>query len=80
VQSLSRSFYARLVPPSRTAEYFGFYNMLGKFAAILGPALVGVVALAFDSQRLGIVSLLLLLLLGGWMLTRVRESAADGSA
>ncbi|MDG1462877.1 MAG: MFS transporter, partial [Gammaproteobacteria bacterium] len=56
VQSLSRSFYARLVPEGRHAEFFGFYNMLGKFAAILGPALTGIVALLSGSQRIGILS------------------------
>lgn len=79
VQSLSRSFFARLIPPAQTAEYFGFYNMLGKFAAIIGPALTGAVALAFGSQRLGILSLLLLLIAGAVLLMRVREPAADGT-
>jgi MFS transporter, UMF1 family len=46
IQALSRSYYARLIPRHQTAEYFGFYNMLGKFAAIIGPALMGVVGLA----------------------------------
>jgi UMF1 family MFS transporter len=45
IQALSRSFYARLIPDNRTAEYFGFYNMLGKFATIIGPALMGAVGL-----------------------------------
>jgi UMF1 family MFS transporter len=43
---LSRSFYARLIPKEQSAEYFGFYNMLGKFAAIIGPMLMGIVGLA----------------------------------
>lgn len=80
VQSLSRSFFARLVPAGRNAEYFGFYNMLGKFAAILGPVLAGVVALTFGSQRFGILSLLVLFLTGTWLLTRVREHVPGGSA
>ena len=41
IQALSRSYYARLIPPDKPAEFFGFYNMLGKFAAIIGPVLVG---------------------------------------
>jgi UMF1 family MFS transporter len=45
VQALSRSYYARLIPPDKPAEFFGFYNMLGKFASILGPLLVGGVGL-----------------------------------
>jgi MFS transporter, UMF1 family len=45
VQALSRSFYARLIPKGQTAEYFGFYDMLGKFAVMLGPTLMGLVGL-----------------------------------
>ncbi|MCP3955640.1 MAG: MFS transporter [Desulfobacterales bacterium] len=45
VQALSRSWYARMIPANRAAEFYGFYNMLGKFAAIIGPALMGVVGL-----------------------------------
>jgi UMF1 family MFS transporter len=78
VQSLSRSFFARMIPAAQTAEYFGFYNMLGKFAAIIGPALTGIVALTFGSQRLGILSLLILFLGGTALLMTVRAPAADG--
>jgi UMF1 family MFS transporter len=45
IQSLSRSYYTRLIPLDKSAEFFGFYNMLGKFAAILGPTLMAVVGL-----------------------------------
>ena len=45
IQALSRSYYARLIPEARAGEFFGFYNMLGKFAAITGPALVGLTGL-----------------------------------
>jgi len=46
IQALSRSYYSRLIPRGQAGEFYGFYNMLGKFAAILGPALVGLVGLA----------------------------------
>ena len=46
IQALSRSYYARLIPAGRSAEFFGLYNMMGKFAAIIGPALMGTVGLA----------------------------------
>jgi UMF1 family MFS transporter len=46
IQALSRSYYARLIPEGRSAEFFGLYNMLGKFAAIIGPALMATVGLA----------------------------------
>ena len=45
IQALSRSYYARLIPKNQAAEYYGFYNMLGKFAVIIGPALMGIVGL-----------------------------------
>jgi UMF1 family MFS transporter len=46
IQALSRSYYARLIPEDQPAKFFGFYNMLGKFAAIVGPLLVGFTGLA----------------------------------
>jgi UMF1 family MFS transporter len=46
IQALSRSYYSRLIPADKPAEYYGFFNMLGKFAAIIGPALMGIVGLA----------------------------------
>ncbi len=46
IQALSRSYYSRLIPHDNAAEFFGFYNMVGKFAAILGPAIMGIVGLA----------------------------------
>jgi UMF1 family MFS transporter len=45
IQALSRSYYSRLIPRDQAAEFYGFYNMLGKFATILGPTLMGVVGL-----------------------------------
>ncbi len=72
VQSLSRSYFARLIPAEKGGEYFGFYNMLGKFAAILGPLLMGVTALVTDS-RTSILALLLLFGGGMWVLSKVRD-------
>ncbi len=45
IQALSRSYYSRLIPKNQAAEYYGFYNMLGKFAVIFGPVLMGLVGL-----------------------------------
>jgi UMF1 family MFS transporter len=45
IQALSRSYYSRLIPKEQAGEYYGFYNMLGKFAAIFGPTLMGVIGL-----------------------------------
>ncbi len=80
VQSLSRSMYGRLVPEGKSAEYFGFYNMVGKFGTVLGPALMGVVALVADSTRVSILALLLLFVGGGALLWRVRSPAGGNPA
>jgi UMF1 family MFS transporter len=77
VQSLSRSLFAHLVPADRSAAYFGFYNMLGKFSAVLGPVLTGFVALTFGSQRLGILSIIILFGLGLILLLRVNPQPAQ---
>lgn len=71
VQSLSRSLYARLIPVGKSAEFFGFYNMLGKFAAVLGPMLMGIVSLATGSVRLSILSVMVLFIAGVVLLLRV---------
>lgn len=73
VQSLSRSFYARIIPANKSAEFFGFYNMLGKFAAVLGPLMIGVVALLSGSPRIGILSITVLFILGAVLLYFVDE-------
>ncbi len=72
IQALSRSMYARMIPAGRTAEFFGFYNMMGKFAAILGPLLMGWVGAVTGNPRAGIISLLVLFVGGGLMLLQVR--------
>lgn len=73
IQSLSRSFYTRIIPEGRSAEFFGFYNMVGKFAAVLGPFLVGWVAVVTGNPRKGIFSITVLLALGGVLLFFVNE-------
>jgi UMF1 family MFS transporter len=73
VQSLSRSFFGRLVPAGKGGEFFGFYNMMGKFATVVGPLLVAVVALTTGSSRASIASLAILFVAGGAVLLCVRE-------
>lgn len=72
VQALSRSFYARLIPAGQEAEFFGFYNIFGKFATVLGPLMVGGVAMLTGDHRVSLLSVLVLLIGGGLLLTRVR--------
>lgn len=73
VQALSRSYFGKLIPKEKSAEFFGFYNVFGKFAAITGPFLMGVVGSVTGDTRWGILSILLLFLIGGVILLRVEE-------
>lgn len=77
VQSMSRSYYGRLIPAGRSGEFYGFYNMMGKFAAVLGPLLMGITGLITGNPRTAIVSLLVLFI-GGAMLLWVSSRAAPG--
>jgi UMF1 family MFS transporter len=68
IQALSRSYYGRLIPPERAGEFYGFYNMMGKFAAILGPLLMGTTALLSGSSRTAILSIVILFAGGAGLL------------
>ena len=71
VQALSRSLFTRLIPRGKEAEFFGFYNMLGKFAAVIGPIMMGWVTLATGNVRFGILSILILFISGALLLQKV---------
>ncbi|HTT04254.1 MAG TPA: MFS transporter [Steroidobacteraceae bacterium] len=73
VQALSRAYFTRLIPRERSGEYFGFYNMLGKFAAVLGPVAMGTVALLTGSQRDSILVLIAFFIGGALLLRRADE-------
>ena len=75
VQSLSRSLFGRLVPAGKAGEFFGFYNLMGKAAAILGPLITGIVAVTTHDSRLAILSISILFVIGAIFLSRVRIAA-----
>jgi MFS transporter, UMF1 family len=75
VQSLSRSLFGRLVPAGKAGEFFGFYNLMGKAAAILGPLITGIVAVTTHDSRLAIMSISILFVIGAIFLSRVRVAA-----
>jgi MFS transporter, UMF1 family len=78
VQSLSRAFYAKLIPHESAAEFFGFYNMLGKFAAVIGPTFMGWVGLLSGNPRYSIFAVTALFIAGGTILCFVRERSGSG--
>lgn len=71
IQSLSRSLFARLIPANKSAEFFGFYNMIGKLAAVLGPLLMALVSNLTGNPRLSILSVVVLFVAGGYFLMKV---------
>ena len=74
VQAISRSFFSTLIPENKAAEFFGFYNFIGKSSVFIGPFMVSGIALLTDNPSLGILSLLLLFVPGLILLRRVPES------
>ena len=70
-QALSRSLYGRLIPKEKSAEFFGFYNISGRFAGVMGPVVFAMVSQVFKTGRLGVLALSVFLLLGGLLLMKV---------
>jgi Vacuole effluxer Atg22 like. len=73
IQALSRSIFAKMVPEHKSNEFFGFYNIFGRFAAVLGPFLVGATTQLTGSSSFGVLSLMILFLVGFALLRMVRE-------
>ena len=80
VQAMSRALFARLIPAEHAGRLFGLYNMMGKFAAVVGPLLVGWVGVLSGSSRIGILSVLLLFVLGAWLLGQVDVARGEREA
>ncbi len=85
IQTLSRSLYARIIPENKSAQFFGFFNMWGKFAAVIGPLLMGSVTLILSniiddqvlSARIGLQSIMILFILGALVLSKVNVSEGE---
>jgi UMF1 family MFS transporter len=70
-QALSRSMYSSMSPLSKSAEFFGFYNMSSKFAGIIGPSLFGIVGQITGTSRLSILAIISFFIIGGAILVTV---------
>ncbi|MDI6916099.1 MAG: MFS transporter [Desulfitobacteriaceae bacterium] len=75
IQALSRSYFGKIVPKDNANEFFGFYNIFGKFAAIMGPFLVGIVTQITGRTNNGVLSLIVLFIIGGAILMKVADPA-----
>lgn len=74
IQALSRSFFGKLIPPDRSNEFFGFYDIFGKFAAFMGPALYAMIASTTGRSSLGILSIIVLFAAGGGFILGGRDT------
>ena len=86
IQTLSRSLYSRIIPENKSGEFFGFFNMWGKFAAVFGPLIMGSATVLINNAiadqelaaRIGFQSIIVLLLLGAYVFSKV--DLAEGEA
>jgi len=74
IQSISRSYYATLIPQDESGEYFGFYNMFGRAGAFMGPALVAIFVTFFQDTRYGLIPIAALFIMGAIILLKVKST------
>lgn len=79
IQSLSRSHFGKLVPKEESNEYYGFFDIFGKFADFFGPLMVGFCATAFGRSSYGVLGLIVLFI-AGYALILCSERAAPAPA
>ncbi|MCJ7725621.1 MAG: MFS transporter, partial [Acidimicrobiia bacterium] len=70
-QALSRSLYAAMSPASMSGEFFGFFSIMSKFSAIVGPLIFGGAVLAFGNSRPAVLAIVIFFIVGGYLLSRV---------
>jgi UMF1 family MFS transporter len=76
-QALSRSLFARLIPPSKASEYFGFYAVVERFATILGPAIFTLSVVVTGSSRNAVLFVILFFVAGAWLLSLVNVEEGE---
>lgn len=64
IQALSRSYYGKIIPKDRSNEFFGFYNIFGKFAAIVGPFVMALTTTLTGEPKYSILSIIPLFIIG----------------
>ncbi len=64
IQALSRSYYAKIIPKENSNEFFGFYNIFGKFAAIIGPSVMALTTTLTGNAKYSILSIIPLFIIG----------------
>ncbi len=73
IQALSRSLFSKIIPKERASEFFGFYNIFGRFSIIFGPLTMGLIGRLTGQTKYGILSILLFFIIGGIILLKFKE-------
>jgi UMF1 family MFS transporter len=80
IQALSRSYFGKLVPKENANEFYGFFDVFGKYAAVMGTLLVAVITQLTGNASLGVLSIAVLLFVGLALLLKMPEPARDPAA
>lgn len=73
IQALSRSYFAKIIPKENSNEFFGFYNIFGKFAAIIGPLIMSVITTITNNPRYSILGIIPLFVIGYLVMLKLPE-------
>ena len=76
IQGSSRGYFGKLIPKEKAGEFFGLYNVMGRAGAILGPLLVGSLLTLYGNVRIALLPIAILFIIGGLLLTRVKNEIA----
>jgi UMF1 family MFS transporter len=77
IQALSRSYFGKLIPKNKSAEYFSIFNIFGKVSSIFGPLLMGLVISMTGETRYGILSLIILFVLGAYFFLKIKDEKVE---
>ena len=79
IQALSRSYFAKIVPPERSGEYFGLMDICGKGASFMGTTVVGLTSQAFGSINIGVSAIVFLFLAGALFFMKTEHSGSEST-
>jgi UMF1 family MFS transporter len=80
VQASSRALFATFIPPGEESKYFGLYGLVGKSSAILGPTVFGLISYSTRSERMAVIFVSILFLLGFLVLGGLKEKIVLNSS
>ena len=74
IQGLSRSYFGQIIPREKSNQFYGFYNIFGKFSSVLGTTILGVVAQITGDSLKGLFALIVQFIIGAILLYMAKPS------